>query len=222
MLYLSVSIGDIDLKNEKIQKFKDIKKIILVYGDSNTWGMTDKITRYPAGVRWTNRLQDLLGNSYKVVGAGVPGGVAGDCPGANLIKQRRASFGLVYRRYQPIDILIIALGTNDLRHEYSRTPEQTRDDLLWYRDRLGELNGEAEREESTKLLYLSPSNFDLDLFPASVEKRSELIKLMKQSNSSTISADDIDLSSDGAHFSKLGHEQMAKLVFNRIKEIDND
>lgn len=198
------------------------KKTILVYGDSNTWGLTNKMTRYPFRVRWTSQLQKLLGDSYEVIGAGVPGGVAGDYPQANLIKRRRGTFDLVYRRHRPVDILIIALGTNDLRHEYSRTPERTRDDLLWYRDRLGELNGEAEREESTKLLYLSPSNFDLDLFPASVEKRSELIKLMKQSNSSTISADDIDLSSDGAHFSKLGHKQMAKLVFNRIKEIDND
>ncbi|NCU29334.1 hypothetical protein EOM60_01845 [Candidatus Saccharibacteria bacterium] len=198
------------------------KKTILIYGDSNTWGMTDKMTRYPFRVRWTSQLQKLLGDSYEVIGAGVPGGVAGDYPNANLIKRRRGTFDLVYRRHRPVDILIIALGTNDLRHEYSRAPEQTRDDLLWYRDRMREINGEAEREESTKLLYLLPSNFDLNLFPASVEKRLELIKLMKQVDNPTISADEIDLSSDGAHFSELGHEQMSKIVFSKIKELEND
>lgn len=202
----------------KLQDAQTDRKTVLVYGDSNTWGLTDKMTRYPSRVRWTSQLQELLGDSYEVIGSGVPGGVAGDYPQANLVKRRRSSFDLVYRRHRPIDILIIALGTNDLRHEYSRTPGQTRDDLLWYRDRLGEINSEDKQGKLTRLLYLLPSNFDSALFPASQEKRLALIDLMQQATDLIISADIIDLSSDGAHFSKSGHKQMAKIVFNRLME----
>lgn len=202
----------------KLQDVQTDRKTVLVYGDSNTWGLTDKMTRYPSRVRWTSQLQELLGDSYEVIGSGVPGGVAGDYPQANLVKRRRSSFDLVYRRHRPIDILIIALGTNDLRHEYSRTPRQTRDDLLWYRDRLEEINSEDKQGKLIRLLYLLPSNFDSALFPASQEKRLALIDLMQQATDLTISADAIDLSSDGAHFSKSGHKQMAKIVFNRLME----
>lgn len=204
---------------KKIQDLQTNKKTILVYGDSNTWGLTDKMTRYPFRVRWTSQLQRLLGNSYEVIGAGVPGGVAGDYPQANLIKRRRSSFDLVYRLHLPVDILIIALGTNDLRHEYSRTPEQIRDDLLWYGEKVKSLNNQDGQVVPTKVIYLLPSNCDFNLFPASSEKRSELIRLMQQATDSIILADDIDLGSDGVHFSQLGHEQMAQIVFDKIQKL---
>lgn len=207
---------------KKLRKRQADKKTILVYGDSNTWGMTDKMTRYPPRIRWTNKLQKLLGNPYEVIGAGVPGGVAGDYPQANLIKRRRNSFDIVFRQHQPVNILIVALGTNDLKDKYSRTPEQIKDTLLWYRDRLEEFNNQSEQNEPTKLLYLLPSNFDSALFSASADKRLKLNDLMKQATDLIISADNINLSSDGAHFSELGHEQMSKIVFSKIKELEND
>ena len=47
---------------------------ILCYGDSNTWGyipLTEK--RYPPEVRWTGRLQRLLGPDYQVLEDGLSG-----------------------------------------------------------------------------------------------------------------------------------------------------
>ena len=51
-------------------------KVVLCYGDSNTWGQNeDKNTgsRYPVNVRWTGKLQELLGNEYYVIEEGLGG-----------------------------------------------------------------------------------------------------------------------------------------------------
>ena len=45
-----------------------MKKRIVCYGDSNTWGY-DAITdgRFPDEVRWTGKLQEKLGAEYTVI-----------------------------------------------------------------------------------------------------------------------------------------------------------
>ena len=49
-------------------------KTILCYGDSNTYGY-NPVTggRWPEDIRWTGRLQQLLGNKYKVIEEGCNG-----------------------------------------------------------------------------------------------------------------------------------------------------
>jgi len=56
-------------------------KSILCYGDSNTWGyvagkfnlQTQYMERYPRDIRWTGRLQKLLGDQYYVIEEGLNG-----------------------------------------------------------------------------------------------------------------------------------------------------
>ena len=49
-------------------------KTILCYGDSNTYGY-NPVTggRWPEDIRWTGRLQQLLGDEYKVIEEGCNG-----------------------------------------------------------------------------------------------------------------------------------------------------
>ena len=49
-----------------------MKKRVLCYGDSNTWGfnaMNENVygQRFPEEVRWTGRLQTLLGENWTAV-----------------------------------------------------------------------------------------------------------------------------------------------------------
>ena len=91
-------------------------KTVVCYGDSNTYGF-DPTTggRFPRDVRWTGRLQTLLGCGYHVVEEG--------CNGRTTIYKEPGSpwkSGLEYLKpclnsHKPIDILVIMLGTNDLK-----------------------------------------------------------------------------------------------------------
>ncbi len=92
---------------------------VLCYGDSNTFGEDPKTrTRYPYEVRWTGRLQKLLGEDYRVIEEG--------CGGRTTVYEDPYEFGkngLMYLMpcldsHIPVDIVILMLGTNDVKDVY--------------------------------------------------------------------------------------------------------
>lgn len=94
-----------------------MKKTIVCYGDSNTWGYTPGSgVRFDEHTRWTGRLQDLLGEGYHVVECGMNARTTSfDDPFRDYVNGRH---GLVYSLMEakPIDLLVISLGTNDLKY----------------------------------------------------------------------------------------------------------
>lgn len=94
-----------------------MKRTIVCYGDSNTWGYTPGTgVRFDENTRWTGRLQNILGEDYQVVECGMNARTTSfDDPFRDYVNGRR---GLVYSLMEakPIDLLIISLGTNDLKY----------------------------------------------------------------------------------------------------------
>ena len=93
-----------------------MKKRIVCFGDSNTWGYNAlESSRYGEEIRWTGRLQRLLGEEYTVIEEAQNGRTTvWDDP----IENRLA--GLTYlwpcmESHSPFDLLIIMLGTNDTK-----------------------------------------------------------------------------------------------------------
>ena len=97
-------------------------KHILCFGDSNTFG-TDPIHggRHPDPIRWTGVLQQLLGDDYRVIEEGCGGRttVFEDeiSPGRNGIK----SLSTCISSHNPLDLIVIMLGTNDLKKRFQAT-----------------------------------------------------------------------------------------------------
>lgn len=99
-------------------------KTVLCYGDSNTYGFNpENGLRYPKDVRWTGRLQKLLGGDYMVVEEG--------CNGRTTVFEDPAEGwkkGIDYLRpclntHKPVDIVILMLGTNDLKELFAANAE---------------------------------------------------------------------------------------------------
>lgn len=101
--------------------------VILCYGDSNTHGtaplaMPGARDRHPKGSRWPDVLQAALGAEHEVISEGLPGRttvhedvVEGGC------RNGAAVFPAVLHSHRPIDLLILMLGTNDLKTRFSVT-----------------------------------------------------------------------------------------------------
>ena len=99
---------------------------VLCYGDSNTYGR-DPVTkrRLPRNVRWPGVLQAALGGGYYVIEEGLNGRTTvWDDPVRPGLHKRNGSFYLLpcLESHAPIDLLIMMLGTNDLKARYALTP----------------------------------------------------------------------------------------------------
>jgi len=92
----------------------------MCYGDSNTWGFNAKTRdRFPADVRWTGSLKNALGAGYHIIEEGLNGRTTvWEDP---LEDYRNGKEYLIpcLRSHKPLDLVIIMLGTNDLKKRFS-------------------------------------------------------------------------------------------------------
>ena len=101
----------------------DSAKTIICYGDSNTWGRVPKAGRYPRSVRWTGGLQNLLGDEYEVVSEGVGGRTFVVVDPENPWRAGITHLKSILRNNLPIDLMIVMLGTNDVKTKFKLEPE---------------------------------------------------------------------------------------------------
>ena len=99
-----------------------MKRRILCFGDSNTWGFDGRDGgRFDEDTRWTGLLQRALGPEYTVIEEGqnsptilAEDPILGDKTGGRYILPCLES-------QRPLDLLILMLGTNDLKARFHLT-----------------------------------------------------------------------------------------------------
>lgn len=100
-----------------------VKKIVC-FGDSNTYGYNAKdVNRFTETERWTCLLAKHLGEGYHVAEEGLEGRTA--CFEDPLF-EGLCGFSYLYpclMTHKPVDLLLIMLGTNDVKQRFSCTPE---------------------------------------------------------------------------------------------------
>lgn len=195
-------------------------KRVLIYGDSNVWGQGDWLTgqgRMDETSQWPLILGDLLGPAWVVIQEGLPGRFAGNF---ETVETHRNGKGDIFTSTLisalPIDFFILALGVNDFNSTYERTSQQIYDDLIWYCNKLW-LNS-----KDTPALYIAPADFEIrDIFnEESYARRIGLMELMQSGNICGMPVLDpgkLPLHSDGIHYTKQGHKQLAALVHAWMK-----
>ncbi len=98
-----------------------MKKRILCFGDSNTWGYNPAdSSRYDEHTRWPAVLQEKLGENYCVIEEGQNGRtIACKDPWEGGTKCGMDYLLPMIESHIPLDALIIMLGTNDLKMKFS-------------------------------------------------------------------------------------------------------
>ena len=91
-------------------------KRILCYGDSNTWGSTPGTgARIDEEKRWTGVCQRLLGSNYRILEEGLPGRTTVYEDPCNPVMNGLSALGYVLTSQKPVDLVVLFLGTNDVK-----------------------------------------------------------------------------------------------------------
>ena len=97
---------------------------VLCYGDSNTFGQTTADTpddRYGPTERWPGVLRSLLGPKWLVIEEGLSGRTTvNDDPIEGAEKNGRTYLKPCLTSHKPLDLVIVMLGTNDLKVRYNK------------------------------------------------------------------------------------------------------
>ena len=131
---------------------------ILCYGDSNTWGKkADGTGRFAADVRWTGQLQDTLGSGYSVIEEGLNSRTTNldydKKPGRNGKSYLRPCL----ESQSPLDIVILMLGTNDLKLVYRREAEEIAHALAGLVDDIRQY-GTTSSGQTPEIILVSPTH----------------------------------------------------------------
>ena len=95
-------------------------KKILCYGDSNTWGYNPRTQeRYPKSQRWTGVLKEELGEEYEIIEEGLNGRTTVWEDPIEGYKNGKEYLIPCLESHRPIDLVILMLGSNDLKKRFS-------------------------------------------------------------------------------------------------------
>ena len=203
-------------------------KTILCYGDSNTWGAPPGGSgRHAWNVRWPGFLQELLGSRVRIIEEGLGGRTTCFDDPLSAHRNGLAYLSIALESHSPIDLLIVMLGTNDLKVRFNLTPYA-----------IGQ--GAAEILKLTKtyepaipsILLVSPPHVvatehaeNTQAFEGAVKKSQELAThyshVATQLGCHFFDASSVAKSSeiDGIHLDEKNHELLARGMAKEVQKI---
>ena len=186
-------------------------KRIFIYGDSNVWGDSFVGSRVRYSDRWVNRLKRELRGKAHIIADGLSGRVAGDFCKVKPYKNGKQAFAKALQRAGNVDIIIIALSTNDLQQQYGRTAQAVIHDLTDYQ----------KLAHGANIIYILPPAFSTgeDSGPEFTEQSEEIRQEILRDKDSLGEYIELPLMplSDGIHFSAKGHRLVARAVKQALK-----
>ena len=211
-----------------------MKKHIICFGDSNTHGY-DGITggRFDEDRRWTTILGKLLGDDYLVIEEGLGGRTTCfDDPlteglsGISVINPCLMS-------HEPVDLLIIMLGTNDTKHRFGvEAPEIA---ISMQRLIRKAKATDCWKNEKPNILLITPKNIDKEYETSIIEPGmghgcaeksqklpEEFKKIAEIEDVHYLDANNIVSNNnhvDYMHIDEKGHRQLAEALAEVIKEM---
>jgi lysophospholipase L1-like esterase len=140
---------------------ENLMKNIMIFGDSNTWGwdpsndLSQVIKRWPDEVRWAGVLQEELGADYKIIPEGLNGRTTvWDDPIEEYRCGKQHIIPLL-DSHAPLDLVIIMIGTNDLKDRYTVTAQDIANGAGLILDKTLAQVG-AFGPEGPKVLFIAP------------------------------------------------------------------
>lgn len=216
-----------------------MRKRILCYGDSNTWGYMPEgqphgfHMRFPEEVRWTGVLQDTLGKDYVIIEEGLNGRTTSfDQEGF------RCRNGLKYLEsslltHEPIDVAVIYLGINDLKLKICGDPVKSAESMGALLDFVSHARVGREGKPTRILLILPPHvgagilfpPFNLDFGGHQAIEASQRLNIEYRKIADRYSLEYVDASqyvhtgADGIHMTADSHMRLASAIADKLRSM---
>jgi lysophospholipase L1-like esterase len=206
-----------------------MSKTILCYGDSNTWGFVpgSEGERFPWETRWPGVLQAELGDEFRVIEEGLSGRTTVLDNPLEQYRNGREYLLPCLQSHQPLDLVVIFLGTNDLGDRYSLPPL----DIARGAASLAQITLRSETGPDygapavllCSLPRIGDTSSIVDTFSGAAAKASDLLRCF-QIAADEVGAPIVDLSqvtyddADGVHLNADGHHSVALAVARAARE----
>jgi lysophospholipase L1-like esterase len=205
-------------------------KRILCYGDSNTWGYDPGTQdRFDRDSRWTGVLRKSLGEGYEIIEEGLNGRTTVWDDPIEGYKNGHTYLIPCLESHRPLDLVVIMLGTNDLKMRFSLPPSDIASGA-------GVLVKAVQQSEAgyagkpPKVLLIAPppvarlSEF-AEMFTGAEEKSKMLGRWFRQTAAELgcafLDAGNVIVSSelDGIHFEAAEHRKLGQAIARQVQAI---
>jgi len=210
-------------------------KTILCYGDSNTWGyIPGSGARYARHQRWTGVLQRSLGGDFVVIEEGLNSRTTVLDDPTKPFKNGKDYLIPCLDSHAPLDLVILMLGTNDLKHRFGISAFDIGANVATLlglvKQSACSCSGGAPRvllmapPPVGKLTAVGSTNFP-EIFRGAEEKSKMLgqiyRKVAQEAGAAFLDASEVIVSSDvdGIHFEADEHRKLGEAVARRVKQL---
>jgi lysophospholipase L1-like esterase len=207
-------------------------KTILCYGDSNTWGCipltgAEPPRRYGPAQRWPGVLRRELGDGFWIVEEGLNGRTTVWDDPLEPFRSGKELLGPSLLTHQPIDLVIVMLGTNDLKIRFGASARDIAAGAGFLLDIVGASDCGSEGSPPQALLVCPPPVGRLGLFEeefAGAVERSRDLARHYAAVADARSCPWIDAGAhirssdnDGIHLDAPSHEQLGVVVAQHVR-----
>lgn len=208
-------------------------RTILCFGDSNTWGcvpvVDDGVTRrFLPGERWPGVLRDALGPSFWVVEEGLNGRTTAWDDPDEPFRNGLAFLPPALLTHMPLDLVILMLGTNDLKRRFDLSPQQIAEGAGRLVDAV-RASGAGPGEAAPAVLLVCPAplagrGLRGDEFAGGAEKSVELAAhyraVATDRDCAFVDAGEHIRSSDvdGIHLDGTAHRELGHAIADRVAD----
>ena len=204
---------------------------ILCYGDSNTYGH-DPVTfvRLERWARWTGVLQKALGNEYYIIEEGLNGRTTVWEDPIEENKNGKEYLLPCLESHKPIDLVLIMLGTNDLKFRFSLTASDVACGMEVLINKV--LNSNCGRNNiSPKALLMAPAPITelsdelkekfLNAKNKSIQLAGLYKKIAQKYGIDFLDVGEIVTTSllDGLHLDKISHKRLGNTIAKKVELI---
>jgi lysophospholipase L1-like esterase len=210
------------------------ERVVLCYGDSNTHGTAPMTTlrdrrRLGRAERWPGVLAAGLGPAWHVVEEGLPGRTTvHPDPVEGEYKNGLAVLPAILDSHRPIDLVVLMLGTNDLKPRFQVPPVQIATSI----ERLLRVIGASEAGPdgtAPRVLLIAPAPVVeegslADVFaggPARAGLAGPYAEVARWHGAAFLDASDVWTVSpvDGVHFDVPEHAKLGRAVAAAVREL---